>query len=101
MESLTWAENWGARFECDVCKQIVAAEDVRGPGYPCPDEDCNGTTRLYEKFYWYDEETGMEYWHDGEDIREQCHDGVGLITRHHQTLDDFLTMFPNAEIPPS
>jgi hypothetical protein len=52
-------------------------------------------------YYWHDDETGMEYWHDGEYIREQCHDGVGLITRHHQSFDDFIAMFPNAEVPPS
>jgi hypothetical protein len=54
------------------------------------------TTNAY---YWYDDETGMEYWHDGEFTREQCHDGVGLVTAHHQSLDDFIAMFPYAEIP--
>lgn len=52
-------------------------------------------------YYWYDEDTGMEYWHDGEFTREQCHDGVGLITKHFQTFDDFIAMFPNAEVPPA
>jgi hypothetical protein len=54
---------------------------------------------MIDDFYWHDDETGMEYWHDGEFTRRQCHDGVGLVTEHHQSLDDFMAMFPNAERP--
>lgn len=51
-------------------------------------------------WYFHDEETGMEYWHGGPDTweRDQCHDGVGLVTRHPQSFDDFLAMFPYAEL---
>lgn len=48
-------------------------------------------------WYFHDPETGMEYWHDGDLTRSQCHDGVGLVTKHHQTLADFLTMCPGAD----
>ena len=48
-------------------------------------------------YYYHDDETGMEHWHDGVDHSEHCHDAVGLITRTWQTLDDFLTDYPNAD----
>lgn len=50
---------------------------------------------IIERFYWYDEDTGMEYWHDGEWTRAQCHDGVGLIDQYHQSFAEFERMFPN------
>ena len=48
-------------------------------------------------YYYHDHESGMEHWHDGVDHSEHCHDGVGLITRTWQSLDDFLTDYPNAD----
>ena len=49
------------------------------------------------RWYYHDDDTGMEYWHDGEFTRRQCHDGVGLVTEHHQTYDEFAAMCPNAD----
>jgi len=49
-----------------------------------------------DKWYFYDDDTGMEYWHDGDTTRSQCHDAVGLVTKHTQSEGEFLAMFPNA-----
>lgn len=53
-------------------------------------------TLVTDRWYFYDDETGMEYWHDGKATRSQCHDGVGLVRQVNQTIEDFLVTFPNA-----
>ena len=88
------------RFYCDECRRVGNEDDgIAAAGDPCPDEECSGTVHLLRESwpYVHDDETGMEYWHDGEFTRRQCHDGVGLVTEHHQSFDDFMTMFPNAD----
>ncbi len=92
----------GYEYVCDRCHTQGTEDDGCEPGGNCPDEDCYGTVHRRREFwhYWYDDEvSGMEYWHDGEYTRHQCHDAVGQITERHQSFDDFIVMFPNAEQP--
>lgn len=97
-------------FVCDECGTIGTTDDgFNGPGDDCPrawddDDPCDGKMRLRGEFYYHEDDddapnVGMEYWHDGEFTRKQCHDCVGLVTEHHQPFDEFIAMFPNAEIP--
>ncbi len=50
------------------------------------------------KWYYHDEDTGMEYWHDGETSGERCHDGVGQVTSYHQSFADFMELHPDADL---
>jgi len=35
-----------ARFLCDGCGRIGTVDDLCAHGEPCPDEECDGTTRM-------------------------------------------------------
>lgn len=49
-----------------------------------------------DRYYHYDESTGMERWHDGQHTLSRCHDAVGLVTEHYMTLQEFLNRWPDA-----
>ena len=89
-------------IECTECGRIFDASNKDDANEYFYGHDCEpmmgdiGGKRMMA-YYYHDHETGMEHWHDGVDHSEHCHDGVGLITRTWQSLDDFLTDYPNAD----
>lgn len=55
------------------------------------------TEQMVERWYFHDEDTGMEYWHDGEWTLGRCHDGVGLMTYSHCSFRSFMKLCPYAD----